>query len=434
MNVGFYMQSGPVNKQGKRPVLVDVSWQGNRVYVSSGKLVTPDGFVPNWPKARQPKSPKLIHSSEDNSLALNWYFSQLKLNIERDFLALERDCGCVKAITKEMVKALVKNLTGAAVPSVAKVKPKAETSIWAYHAKWRTIYAHRHSESYLRKFDGIKDWLERYAPDFQLTDLDETWVQQYEAWMLVTPSLRTGRISRTGTIGKHLSFFKAMLKFARLPHDWLVNNYTENTPGTDLRYEEVLAIYRHEYPFDDWRVTADQYVLLTQLGMRYGDWLRFSEKDVIEVTLEGRQRLVYLDFRQGKTKEPVSVGFSDLAEEIWRKYQGKFKKVANQTFNERLKFIGRAAGLTRIVKTTTVSGKTYTPTERPLWELLTAHTARHTAGSLLRKATGNNELAQHTLGHTSQRTTDIYAHPGLEQVKASISAWEMIADEQQASD
>lgn len=219
-------------------------------------------------------------------------------------------------------------------------KPKADTSIWAYHAKWKALYAHRHSESYLRKFDGIKTWLERYCPDLRMEQLDKEWVQVYIACMLNTPSLRTGKVPRTGTIGKHLGFFKAMLKFTRLPHDWLVNNYTENTPGTDLRYEEVLAVYQHEYLFDELRATADQYVLLTQLGMRYGDWLRFTEKHVQSFLLNGSPRLICLDFRQGKTKEPVMVAFSDLAEEIWHRYLGQFEKVANQTFNERLKFVG----------------------------------------------------------------------------------------------
>jgi len=419
------MQQGRVNKQGTCVVMIDITWHGHRVYVSSGKLVKPEHFTPNWDKAKQPKSAKLIHASEDNSLALNHYFGQLKLDVERDFLALERKCERKVPITKEMVVALVKNLTGKALPVVP--KPKADTSIWAYHAKWKALYAHLHSESYLRKFNGIKTWLERYCPDLRMEQLDEEWVQGYVAWMLVTPSERTGRLPRTGTIGKHLGFFKVMLKFARLPHDWLVNNYTENTPGTDLRYEEVLAIYQHEYLFDELRATADQYVLLTQLGMRYGDWLRFTEKHVQSFSLNGSPRLIYLDFRQGKTKEPVTVAFSDLAEEIWHRYQGQFEKVANQTFNERLKFVGRAAGLTRQVSVTTVSGKDYTTTYMPLWELLTAHTARHTAASLLRKATGNNELAQHTLGHTSGRTTDIYAHPEqLGQVQASVNAWKIV--------
>lgn len=92
-------------------VMVDITWHGNRVYVSSGKLVKPEHFIPNWNKAKQPQSAKLIHASEDNRLALNHYFRQLNLDFERGFLALERKCERKSLITKEMVVALVKNLT-----------------------------------------------------------------------------------------------------------------------------------------------------------------------------------------------------------------------------------------------------------------------------------------------------------------------------------
>ena len=89
--------------------------------------------------------------------------------------------------------------------------------------------------------------------------------------------------------------------------------------------------------------------------------------------------------------------------------------------------MGRAAGLNRLVSFTIARGKDYITEQKPLWQLLTAHTARHTAGSLLLEGSGGKELSQHTLGHGDKRSTNLYSRPKqLQQIKDTLAAWQAL--------
>lgn len=430
MNVNYYIQRGKVNRKGQTPVMLDLNWRGYRLQLSSGVMAAPENFVPDWPLDKQPRNARVLHTSEPNSLALNWTLDTLRLDLQKQYLAWDVEYGRQRDITPALVREKVSELLGRHVARAAMAAtPKRGKTIWDYHEEWLQLYRHKYAENYLRKFHGVKQWLDQYSPHLELRDLNETWVQQYVNWMLETPSLRTGELPRNGTIGKHLGFFRAMLRFARLPYEWLQNEFTENTPGVDLFYSEVLAIRNGQYLTPELQQTADTYVLLTQLGLRYGDWLRLSASDLETVLVDGRSRLVFYEFRQGKTAAPVTVAFSDMATEIWQQYGGNLPKVANQTLNERLKYVGRAAGLTRLVSFTIARGKDYITEQKPLWQLLTAHTARHTAGSLLLEGSGGKELSQHTLGHGDKRSTNLYARPKqLQQIQETLAAWQNLTN------
>ena len=411
MNISYYIQkTGKVNTKGTTSVMLDFAWRGYRLQLSSGVLVEPANFV-NTKKT-------LIHTRQDDSLALNWKLQKLKTDLLAGYHDLEMKNGLVLDITRVMVKEMFLRVTGkkdrrAAAPLLAK---SAGTDIWVTHTRWQDLNRHKHSPGHLRRFLPVKKWLDQYAPSLTLEQLSEEWVQEYTNWLLENSSLRNGGMRA------HFIFFRLMLKQARMPYEWLVQPFSEYTPGVDLTYSEVMQLSRADYPSLTLRETADMYIFLTQVGLRFSDYLALDK--VVPVQTPTGEVLVILDHRQQKTKQPVTIPLTDLARQIWEKYAGKLPKPTNQTFNWRIKQAAAVAGLTRMIDQTTVRGKEYNTVQRPLYEIISAHTARHTCASLLLEGSGGKAISQLTLGQQDRKSTDIYSRPKMQQeIDEFNAAW-----------
>lgn len=408
MNASYYIQAKKVNKKGRTTIMMDLAWQGSRLQLSSGVMCEPQNFTP--------EAKKVLHNREEGSLSKNFILAKLKLALEEGYLDLERRTGRTSTISVDAIRVLAKEFMGKPERVPVAVPSRDRETVWNLFARWQHLNRHKHSESHLRRFVPVKRWLDQYAPAFELSVLNEEWVQGYINWLFENSTLRNSSL-RT-----HVAFFRTMLKINRMPYEWLDNPYTETTPGVDLHYDEMQRVYVTEYLHEDQRAAADVYVFLCQVGLRYGDFLKLDA--VVPYQTPDGEVLVILDQRQGKTKAPVSVPLNEMATAIWNKYSGSLPKISNQEFNRRLKEVGRVAKLTRQVAHTTVRGKDYTTSHKPLWQLLTAHTARHTCACLLLEGSGGKELSQLTLGQSSRSSTNIYARPKMpQQVSDTLDAW-----------
>jgi integrase len=94
-----------------------------------------------------------------------------------------------------------------------------------------------------------------------------------------------------------------------------------------------------------------------------------------------------------------------------------------QEYNKLLKKAAKAAKLNRMVTVEEFKGGRHLETQKPLYDVISSHTARHTAASRIREAS-DFETAQLVLGHATQGNTGRYAH--LEPVKTAekiLRAW-----------
>lgn len=423
MNATYFIQRTKISRKGTCIIHLDLAWRGYRLQLSSGLRCAPENFTPDA------RNKKLVHSREDNSLALNWKLQQLRLDVELGYLGLEREHQRVRDITPAMVRELVSALLGRQVLPEA-LKPSQEPGsragqdIWEVFGRWRHLNRLKFSEGHLRHFLPAKKWLAIYAPHLTVEELDEEWVQSYVNWLLEHSTLRNGAI-RT-----HLKFFRAMLKFSRLPYEWLVNTYHEHTPGVDLTYQEVQQLYAAEYFLPELRETADVYTFLCMVGLRWSDYLTLDT--VTPVPTAQGEVLVILDKQQQKTRQAVTVPLNAIATEIWRKYDGRMPKVTNQEYNRRLKLMARVAKLDRLVDITTVRGIVYSTVRRPLYEVISAHTSRHSFASQLLEGSGNNlALVSEVIGHDDIKTTTIYARKKqLQSIADTLQAWDNLKNKQ----
>ena len=427
VNVSFRIQKGRVNKHGESLVMVRVTWQGERVSVSTGQLITPDAFKLHWPQTRQSNALQ----TEAVDTELNAHFTRLKAGIEHRFHALERVVGQAKAITPDMVRVLVKDATGASVPAVdGRLAPK---TIWHYHAEWQVENSLRLSQRALHRFDNLWQWLDEYAPGLELTALDERWLRDYANWVVQNLNPFTDKAAHDGTVGSHLRFFGAMLAFARMPHAWLQNVTVSTVPVVTLSPAELIAIRNTVYRrtrfhlAEELRQTADQYVLLSLLGIRYRDWLRLSEEDVTVVTVLGKPQLLLKKAGQSPNRTSFVAVLPDLAAEIWLQYSGRFATVPKEEFNERLRYIGLAAQLTRVVSFDATYNDYIINTIRPISYLLTARTARHTAAALLLAGDGNTGVGRFLPPLKSTSSKNQYAQAkDLQKIADSLEAWDIL--------
>ena len=65
---------------------------------------------------------------------------------------------------------------------------------------------------------------------------------------------------------------------------------------------------------------------------------------------------------------------------------------------------------------------------RPIWQVVGTHTARHTAGTLLKQVSnGNKALAKLVLGHAEEDVTDRYAKDKARLLAlAVLDAWRAV--------
>lgn len=427
VNVSFRIQKGRVNKHGESLVMVRVTWQGERVSVSTGKLVTQDAFKLHWPQLMQPNASQ----TEVVSTALNAHFTRLKVGIEERFQTHERTSGRANAITPEMVRALVRDAIGASVLLVD--DSPASKTIWHYHEEWQAQNSLRLSQKALHRYDNLWQWLDEYAPGLELATLDEGWLRDYTNWVVQNLNPFTDEVAHDGTVGSHVRFFGTMLEFARMPHAWLKNITVPTVPVVTLSPAELAAVRNTIYSDTDFhldeelRQTADQYVLLSLLGIRYRDWLHLSRKDITVVTVQGEPQLLLKELGQGPNRASFVAVLPDLAAEIWLQYRGKFKKVPKEEFNERLRYIGFAAQLTREVDFGSNDSGEVPKTTRPIWHLLTARTARHTAAALLLVGDGNTGVSRFLPPLKPTSSKNQYAQAkDLQKIADSLEAWDIL--------
>ena len=128
---------------------------------------------------------------------------------------------------------------------------------------------------------------------------------------------------------------------------------------------------------------------------------------------------------QQKTSEPVLIPLPPAAAAIWQRYGGRLPLPSQQERNRRLKALGRAACLTREFVEVAFAGKARTEDVRPLYEVLTTHTARHTGAALLVLGSeGDQTLKEIALGHVA---ASVYGYDTLERYgPLLLQAWAQV--------
>jgi site-specific recombinase XerD len=142
-------------------------------------------------------------------------------------------------------------------------------------------------------------------------------------------------------------------------------------------------------------VIRDRFIAGFRTGLRISDWANFEEKAKIH---NGVAMLV-----NQKTKKVTPVPLSSEYYEMLEKYGGKLPRQYNSIVaNRHIKLIAKKAGLTDpVLMVTTKGGKTVEQWFEK-WEVISHHTARRSAASLLLEAGVSSIDVENVLGMSAQ--------------------------------
>lgn len=209
----------------------------------------------------------------------------------------------------------------------------------------------------------------------------------------------------TNTIGKDIKTIKAVLSEAteaglntnmafRGKRFTTPREQTEQIYLNESEIEELENLDLSDNPTLD-RV-RDLFVVACNTGMRFSDFSNLTAANI-----EGR----YINFKQVKTGNPVTVPVLKSVDRILQKYNGNFPKAySNQAMNRYLKDLGKLAdSLKGIAAKGMTKGGEMQKTTYQKWELLTTHTARRSFATncylkkiplpSIAKVTGHKSLA-----------------------------------------
>ncbi len=249
---------------------------------------------------------------------------------------------------------------------------------------------YRTTEKYLHEFLEEK----HRTKDIFLKQLNFKFLKDFEYW------LREDRPCNNNTVIKHVQRLRKMIRVA-VANDWLVKDPFASFKGKMIRKDreflsedELSALENQtfeEYNFDEIR---DAFVFSCYTGMSYAD----LEKLTIDDLAKGIDGETWIFTKRTKTSVASNVPLLPKAQEILSKYSNHIDREnsrkllpmrSNQKMNKYLKMIAQRCGISKT---------------------LTFHMARHTFATTVTLTNGVPiETVSSMLGHTSIRTTQIYA-------------------------
>lgn len=216
------------------------------------------------------------------------------------------------------------------------------------------------------------------------------------------------------------------------------NSETQRQKITEERLNDLL-----KFNFSDWtlytsfermRKIIETKVIPNILKVRdiytFSFYTGLAHKEIMKVTPDqvckakiGERDIFVLDFARSKTRKYNSLPLNRSCLDIIEKYKGGSRLLpyfANSQYNRICKSMFKMAGFDKKITLTRWSGNREITETFEEWELLTSHTGRHSAATNILKKTGDLTIARDMLGHSSIKTTEIYAKNDKETLNEKI--------------
>lgn len=229
--------------------------------------------------------------------------------------------------------------------------------------------------------------------DIDLKDLDYSFVTKYKAY------LDTHYKNHPNTAAKEVKRLKAVINYA-IKLQWMTANpfssYKCSTVTTNrgfLTPSEITTIENYMPKDEKEALVKDSFLLMTYTGLSYSDTANLSNKD-IQLTVTGKQ---IIKIHRQKTNEYCMIPVLQKAAAIISKYKHNPVSLHN---NRVLPILGNAY-MNKILKRMA--------TKMGITKRLSCHIARHSFATNALEHGVPIETVSKALGHSSIKTTQIYA-------------------------
>lgn len=166
----------------------------------------------------------------------------------------------------------------------------------------------------------------------------------------------------------------------------------------------------------------DIYVFSFYTGLAHKEIMKITP-DMIIKDLIGEREITVIDFARSKTRKYNVVPLNKICLDIIDKYKGGktvLPNFINFNYNTICKSMFKRAGFNKKVTLVRWSGNREITQTFEEWQLLTSHTGRHSAATNILKKTGDLTIVRDMLGHSSVKTSEIYAENDKESLHEKI--------------
>jgi len=369
-------------KNGLRPIYARISVDSRRVEVSLKRFIHPE----NWNDAKGSAKGK---SEEIRNL--NTYLEQIRSRLTECYQQL--------TLKKQMVTAIaVKNLFCG-----FEEKEHSLMTLFDYHnVEMKTTLEWGTLKNYFTTRRYVEEYLRAHlkTSDVFLSQLNYRFLSEFERFMKAYVPKDQKKPCGQNTIMKHIERLRKVVNMA-IKNDWLYRDPFQKFQPSFIKSnrqfltaDELAAIEQKEFKILRLQHAKDMFVFSCYTGLAYIDVYELTPQN-LSLGIDGEY---WINTCRHKTDIPVRVPLLPPAMAIIEKYKnnprvlesGRLLPVyANQLLNNYLKEIADFCGI-----------------EKPL----SFHIARHTFATTVTLTNGVPiETVSKLLGHTSIKTTQIYA-------------------------
>ncbi|ESU28486.1 MULTISPECIES: site-specific integrase [Flavobacterium] len=376
----FYAKSTKVNANGKLPIYVRLTVNGQRLEFSSKKFIEKTKWSSELAKMK---------GNTEEARSINSYLDMMRskvLSAEMELLHKEEEL----SIENFQSILLEKNKNHRMLIPVFQ----------DHNNKMKELLGKKYAPGTLQRFEVTLNHIQNFlqwkfnATDIRIDKIDHCFITELEFY------LRSVKNCSNNTSVKYVRNFRKIIKIC-LNNDWLEKNpfsrYEGKVIEVDKEFlteEEIQKIYTKKFPNTRLELVKDIFIFCCFTGLAYID-VQQLRKDHLGIGIDGNK---WIFKNRQKTDTRSKIPLLPIAEELIEKYSDHPKCInedrilpvlSNQKMNSYLKEIGDVCGI---------------PKE------ITFHMARHSFATSVTLTNGVPiESVSKMLGHKSLRTTQHYA-------------------------
>lgn len=378
----FYLKTQKTTIQGSAPICARVTINGRRTEISVKRSVK----AAEWDERKG-----IAKGNRKEITELNIFLSQFKAKIINTYqqMLLNDD-----AIDGPAIRDRVMGTDSTAPTLMALMEYHNEQQM--HKLAPGTMKNYHTTQRYVKTF--LREKL--YRNDIALSQIKHKFILDFERYLFnYVPKDHQKRLNNNG-IMKHIERLRKMINMA-VKLDWLTkdpfasfNKHFDKVERQCLTKQELITIENKQFDIERLIHVRDMFLFSCFTGLAYIDLTELSPNN-ITTGIDGG---LWISTSRAKTDTGVRVPLLPQAIELIEKYSDDpralnmgtvFPVISNQRMNGYLKEIADICGITKT---------------------LTFHIARHTFATTVTLSNGVPiESVSKMLGHTSIRTTQIYA-------------------------
>ncbi|GAA0882169.1 site-specific integrase [Sphingobacterium siyangense subsp. cladoniae] len=380
--VMFYLRKYKATANGKAPIYARITVNGKRRDVSVKMSIEPE----NWNAGKG-----MAKGSRQEVTKLNSFLEQYRSGIVESY---QQQLLQKKPVTADLIRS---RFVGEDSLDITLNKlmeyHNSEQEVKLAAGTMKNYYT---TQAYIRRF--LKEKYRR--TDIALSELNYTFISDFEGYLRrYSPKDHHKPLNNNG-IMKHIERLRKMVNMA-VTADWLPKDpfskfrkHFDKVERESLNRDELATLENKQFRIERLQQVLDMFLFSCYTGLAYIDLTELTPGNIIT----GMDGNLWISTNRAKTETSVRIPILPKAKELMEKYRDDpragangtvFPVITNQRMNGYLKEIAEICGISKD---------------------LTFHIARHTFATTVTLSNGVPiESVSKMLGHTSIRTTQIYA-------------------------